>query len=153
MPIKRGFDSKGCFYQWGSQEKYYYKCGDEVARQKAYDKAREQEIAIISNTNLISVVELKKWRGQVDSSNVDRLMFNDETNELVVKFNDGSIYSYFDVDFNEFLLVLDGAGVCRTNGKNRWGEWWVGKSPSVGAALNRILVRSGKRYKRGGSLR
>lgn len=152
MPIKRGFDSNGCFYQYGSGAKYHYKCGNEQARQRAYDKARAQEIAI-GEFDLINTTQLKKWRSQVDSSNVDRLLFNDETNELVVKFNDGSIYSYFDVDFNEFLLVLDGAGVCRTSGKNKWGEWWVGKIPSVGAALNRILVRSGKRYKRGGSLK
>lgn len=46
MPIKRGQDSEGCFYQWGNQAKYHYKCGSEDARQRAYDKARAQEIAI-----------------------------------------------------------------------------------------------------------
>jgi hypothetical protein len=46
MPIKRGQDNKGCFYQWGNKAKYHYKCGDEAARQSAYNKARAQEIAI-----------------------------------------------------------------------------------------------------------
>lgn len=98
-----------------------------------------------------SPIILKKWRNQATSSNVDRLMFNDETNELVVKFNDGSYYTYYDVDFTDFINVLEGRAVCRTNGRNKWGEWFIGKTPSVGAAVKRYLEQY--RYSRGGSLR
>lgn len=98
-----------------------------------------------------SPIVLKKWRNQATSSNVDRLMFNDETNELVVKFNTGEYYTYFDVDFTDFLDVLNGNAVCTTSGSNRYGTWFVGKFPSVGAAIKRHLSKYN--YSRGGSLR
>lgn len=100
-----------------------------------------------------SPILLKKWRGAPISSNVDRILYNDESREMVIKFNNGRYYTYFDVDFNEFTGVLNGDGVCRTEGESRWGSWFVGKTPSVGAAVYEILVRTGKRYTRGGSLR
>lgn len=46
MPINRGQDTQGCYYRYGHQHKYYYTCGDEESRKRAYDKSREQEIAI-----------------------------------------------------------------------------------------------------------
>ena len=48
MPAKPGKDKKGCFYQWGSQAKYYYKCGDKKARARAKAKAEKQGRAIRS---------------------------------------------------------------------------------------------------------
>lgn len=43
MPVSRGKDSKGCYYQWGqSGTKYHYTCGDEAARERAKRKAEEQ---------------------------------------------------------------------------------------------------------------
>lgn len=42
-PIRHGKDSKGCFAQWGnSGKKYYYKCGDKDARDRADSKAQGQ---------------------------------------------------------------------------------------------------------------
>lgn len=163
MPIVRGFDNKGCFYRYGETgEKYHYKCGDESARQRAYGKAMEQEIAIISSgysggiinyKSLTSPILMKKWRSNVTSSNVDRLMYNDENRELVIKFNDGAYYTYYDIDFTDFVSVFEGYGICKTTGSNRYGTWYIGKFPSVGAAVYDILVKSGKKYSRGGSLK
>lgn len=43
MPAERGKDSKGCYYQWGSEgKKYYYQCGDAAGRERAKRKAEEQ---------------------------------------------------------------------------------------------------------------
>lgn len=42
MPVKEGKDSKGCYYQYGEQKKYYYKCGDSKAGQAARRKAELQ---------------------------------------------------------------------------------------------------------------
>lgn len=39
MPTHTGKDSKGCFAQWGSGKKYYYKCGDVKAKVAAIGKA------------------------------------------------------------------------------------------------------------------
>lgn len=47
MPIKRGRDKNGkCYYRWGSQKKYYYKCGDVKSRMDSKKKAIKQMIAI-----------------------------------------------------------------------------------------------------------
>ena len=42
MPVTTSKDSKGCFAQWGSQKKYYYKCGDNAARERAKLRASKQ---------------------------------------------------------------------------------------------------------------
>lgn len=49
MPIHRGKDSKGPYYQWGSQKKYYYKSGNKKSREAAYQKAHKQAIAIYAS--------------------------------------------------------------------------------------------------------
>lgn len=46
MPIHRGQDSKGSFYQWGHQKKYYYKSGSVISRKRAKQRAINQMIAI-----------------------------------------------------------------------------------------------------------
>jgi hypothetical protein len=46
MPVKSGQDTKGPFFQWGSQAKYYYRAGDKVSRKRAIAKAYAQQSAI-----------------------------------------------------------------------------------------------------------
>lgn len=43
MPVRRGKDGKGPYYQWGSRgKKYHYTPNDEPARQRAKRKAEKQ---------------------------------------------------------------------------------------------------------------
>lgn len=95
----------------------------------------------------------KKWRSKTDSSNVNRMVYDDETNQLVVKFNDGDIYTYFDVDYVLFYSIVEGNADCVTEGSNEYGEWYIGKNPSVGAALYQYLVDNNIRYEKGGNLK
>jgi hypothetical protein len=76
-------------------------------------------------------------------------MFNDETNELVIKFNDGSIYTYFNIDFTDFVNVVKGNAECRTDGPT----WEIGDTPSVGAAVWEYLIDTNATYRKGGTLR
>ena len=46
MPVHRGKDSQGCFYQWGGRKKYYYTPGDAKSRKAAEEKAHKQARAI-----------------------------------------------------------------------------------------------------------
>ena len=95
----------------------------------------------------------KKWRGDnIKSSNVKKIMYNDETSEMFIQFQDKSIYTYFNVPFQMFLDVSGGKATCITSGENKYGRWWVGKSPSVGAAVHEYLIKGGVAYQRGGSL-
>jgi hypothetical protein len=86
-----------------------------------------------------------------DSSNVDRVKYFEDTKELVVKFNDGSYYTYSDVDANVFNSIIEGDATCRTSGSNEFGEWEIGKTPSVGAAIWKYLIDKNVSYKEGGS--
>jgi hypothetical protein len=96
----------------------------------------------------------KKWRAtNLRSSNVKSIMYNDETKEMVIKFQEGDIYTYFEVPFQIFLDVSGGNAVCVTSGENKYGSWFVGKTPSNGAAVWRYLRDSNIRYKKGGTLR
>jgi hypothetical protein len=96
----------------------------------------------------------KKWRADnIQSSNVKKIMYNDETKEMFIQFNDRSIYTYFGVSMNLFLDVSGGKATCITSGENKYGAWYVGKTPSVGAAVHKFLVKSGIKYKKGGTLR
>lgn len=50
MPVKRGKDSKGAYYQWGdSGKKYHYTAGDDESRKRAKSKAEKQGRAVKAN--------------------------------------------------------------------------------------------------------
>lgn len=98
--------------------------------------------------------EFKKWRADnIRSSNVKKIMYNDETRDMFIQFQDKSIYTYFNVPFQLFLDVSGGRATCITSGENQYGTWYVGKTPSVGAAVHRFLIKKGVKYRKGGSLR
>ncbi len=47
MPVQRGNDKDGAYYQWGdSGKKYRYKTGDEKSRKAAKTKAEKQGQAV-----------------------------------------------------------------------------------------------------------
>ena len=101
--------------------------------------------------------DFRKWRiNNIQSSNVKKIMYNDESEELTVQFNDGSIYTYFDVPINIARDFWEGRAVCTTSGSNEYGSWFEGKTPSNGAAVwDYLRGRKTKepRYKKGGSFR
>lgn len=51
MPVHKGKDSKGNFYRWGSQKKYYYKSGNKRSQMIAKKKAEKQGKAIEISKN------------------------------------------------------------------------------------------------------
>ena len=96
----------------------------------------------------------KKWRADnITSSNVKKIMYNDETKEMFIQFQDKSIYTYFNVSFELFLDVSGGKATCITSGENKYGAWFIGKNPSVGASVHKNLIKKGVKYQKGGTLR
>jgi hypothetical protein len=50
MPVQRGKDSDGAYYQWGdSGKKYHYEAGNDSSRERAKDKAEKQGRAARAN--------------------------------------------------------------------------------------------------------
>lgn len=101
----------------------------------------------------ISLEEFKKWRSKPTSANVKDIMYNDEIEELVIKFHDGQIYTYSNISFNTFQTIYTGDAAPITSGENRWHKWEEGKAPSVGAAVYKVLVSRKAPFTKGGSLR
>jgi KTSC domain-containing protein len=82
------------------------------------------------------------------SSNVEGFAYDDKTGRLLIRFlgkhpnRNGPIYGYSGVPPNIFEIFRRGAIPAKTDGKNKWGQWWRGKYPSIGAAMYH-LIRAG----------
>src|SRR5574338_47326 len=83
------------------------------------------------------------------SSNVEGFAYNPKQNQLFVRFlgkypnRNGPIYSYQGVPPVMFELFKRGSAAARTDGRNKWGQWWKGKSPSMGASVYTLLRLGG----------
>lgn len=121
--------------------------------QQLVSLAKQEQEFTIDDLDLDDLLQIFSAVFVADSSNVDRVKYFEETKELVIKFNDGSYYTYFDIEPDTFNAIIEGDAVCKTSGSNEFGEWEVGKTPSVGAAVWKYLIENNVRYKEGGSLR
>jgi hypothetical protein len=93
------------------------------------------------------------FRRNLRSSNVNSILYDDVTKEMVIKFQEGDIYTYFNIEPNTFRSVVTGTGgVCKTEGSNQFGSWEVGKTPSIGAAVWEQLRDRNVKYQKGGDL-
>lgn len=88
------------------------------------------------------------------SSNVEGFGYDEDSGRLLVRFlgkypnKNGPIYAYDKVPKVIFELFRRGAVPARTDGKNRWGKWWKGKNPSIGASLFTLIKNEGYNYTR-----
>lgn len=90
------------------------------------------------------------------SSNVEGFSYDDQNRRLYVRFlgkypdRNGPVYQYENVPEVIFNLFRSGAVPARTDGRNRWGRWWKGKVPSIGASLYSLVKTQGYNYRRVG---
>ncbi len=88
------------------------------------------------------------------SSNIHSFGYDDKTGKLLVKFQgdypnqNGPVYGYAGVPKQVFEMFRQGAIPAKTKGKNDWGEWWVGKQPSLGASMSALIKNGGYQYQR-----
>ena len=84
----------------------------------------------------------------INSSNIYGFKYNPKTGKLFVRFNNGSIYGYEGVPGPIYQIFSQGAIPAKTQGKNQWGRWWVGKSPSLGASFYEMIKKGGYPYQK-----
>lgn len=88
------------------------------------------------------------------SSNISAFNYDDDNQRLLVQFlgkhpnRKGPIYAYGGVPKQIFELFKRGAIPARTDGRNRWGTWWKGKVPSIGASLYTLIKEGGYPYQK-----
>ena len=84
----------------------------------------------------------------LNSSNVWGAAYDPQIAKLRVRFQGGSEYEYDGVPQNIFRAFIHGNAQAKTKGKNQYGEWWVGKNPSLGAALNQYIKAGAFPYRK-----
>ncbi len=84
----------------------------------------------------------------LQSSNVYGFKFNPRDKKLRVRFQGGSLYEYSGIPDVIFNLFSKGNASARTTGSNRFGAWFKGKNPSLGAALNQYIKEGGFPYRK-----
>ena len=134
---------------WGGDE------GVEWASRKL-KQIREEKLSIdIDSLSVEELGEIYKYLQEdfsiirskkINSSNVKSYRYNTETFELEITFNNGSKYRYFEIDFDTFENISYGDATCITTGKNQYGSWYEGKSPSYGAAIWDFLINNDVEY-------
>jgi hypothetical protein len=77
--------------------------------------------------------------GDLNSSNIWGTAYDPKTGKMKVRFQGGSEYEYDGVPANIYRAFTKGNASAKTKGKNQYGEWWVGKNPSLGAAMNQYI--------------
>ena len=116
-----------------------------LAQELTYLTTRIDEI----RSEIPDIPELDK---SMDSSVIEAFKFDPKKGNLLVQFKGkfpnakGSIYSYGGVSPQIFNVFKKGAVPARTEGSNRFGRWWKGKSPSMGASMNVLLKQMGVPY-------
>ena len=87
-------------------------------------------------------------KDDLESSNIYGSRYDPKTGRLYVRFQSGAVYGYDGVPPYVFAAFKNGASPARTNGQNRFGRWWVGKQPSLGAAFWSYIRQAGYPYYR-----
>jgi hypothetical protein len=88
------------------------------------------------------------------SSNIDAFAYDDKNGKMLVRFlgkypnRQGPIYSYEGIPKVIFDLFRKGAIPARTDGKNKWGSWWKGKVPSIGASMYSLIKNGAYPYQK-----
>lgn len=151
-----------------SKEQFISRC-IKIEMDNGYDS--KQSVAMcysmwdnMSNENLNKINEIRKFKVYygntrtgnnpegINSSNVWKYKYDDIKEELVIKFQEGSTYTYTGVSTNLFESIVTGDASCITEGSNKWGSWDIGKNPSIGAAVYEYLVLGNVSYSKGGQV-
>ena len=109
--------------------------------------------------NLITTLSREMPRGEpavsdsiphapLQSSTVWGYQYNPKNQDLLVRFNNGSVYGYESVPPAIFKIFASGAIPAKTNGKNNFGKWWRGKNPSIGSSFHALIKLGGYTYHR-----
>lgn len=108
--------------------------------------------SVITKLKGESVPEIPSKEGitpaPLQSSNVWGFNYDPSNQRLFVRFNSGAIYSYANVPKPIWENFKRGAAVAKTTGRNRFGQWWRGKTPSLGAGVWKFLRETGIPYTR-----
>jgi hypothetical protein len=77
-----------------------------------------------------------------ESTNIDKMSYDDIKKELVIQFQGGATYTYSDVPLEIYKDVVNGKATSA-----------IGDNPSVGAAVHKYLIKAGFGWEIGGTVK
>jgi hypothetical protein len=130
-----------------------------IESQRALGELLQNVLQVIEQQNPVegmppNMGQQKPLQEAMPSSNVEGFAYDDKTGKLLVRFlgkhpnRNGPIYGYEGVPKEVFDMFQKGAVPARTDGQNKWGKWWKGKVPSIGASLYTLIKNRGYPYQR-----
>ncbi len=87
-------------------------------------------------------------KAPLQSSNIYGFRYDPKSGKLLVRFQSGSVYKYDNVPAKVYKMFQAGAVPAKTDGQNRFGKWWIGKEPSLGAAFYELIRKGEYPYQR-----
>lgn len=87
-------------------------------------------------------------KADLNSSNIWGATYDPRSGKMRVRFQGGSEYEYSGIPQNIFRAFIRGNASAKTKGKNKYGEWWPLKNPSLGAAMNQYIKQGGYPYQK-----
>jgi hypothetical protein len=84
----------------------------------------------------------------LNSSTIWGTQYDPKSGQMKVRFQGGAEYVYQGIPPNIYKAFSQGQASAKTQGSNDYGTWWVGKNPSMGAALNQYIKAVGFPYQR-----
>lgn len=84
----------------------------------------------------------------IQSSNIFGYDYDPSSQTLWVKFQGDGVYQYEGVPPQIYQIFANGAVPAKTQGQNQYGQWWVGKNPSLGAAFYEAIKSRGYPYQK-----
>lgn len=84
----------------------------------------------------------------LNSSNIWGTQYDPSTGKMKVRFQGGKEYEYDGVPANIYKAFSQGHATAKTKGQNDYGQWWPGKNPSMGAAMNQYIKAGNFPYRK-----
>lgn len=81
----------------------------------------------------------KDFARQLKSSVIRRMDYDPQSKDLEIIFNNDATYKYPGFPEEQFKALQAAGTPAKTKGSNKYGVWWVGKNPSLGATFSRIF--------------
>lgn len=105
---------------------------DRLGKQVSISKGQEQGIP----------------QADLQSSTVYGFNYDNRNKKLYVKFQGDGVYEYDNVPYTVFKMFANGSASAKTDGRNKYGVWFRGKNPSLGAGLNQLIKQAGFPYRK-----
>lgn len=87
-------------------------------------------------------------QADLQSSTVYGFNYDNRNKKLYVKFQGDGVYEYDNVPYTVFKMFANGRATAKTDGRNKYGVWFRGKNPSLGAAMNQLIKQAGFPYRK-----